>query len=98
MPGSKIVDRPPVEVLLDDGGADIGGTRDGRRVPKPFGDAPHDGYHRALLFGLAVDEATVRKGQCGKQRPAPRPEVLRGELLAHVDLDVVVQPLRREVV
>src|SRR5581483_5863040 len=46
----------------------------------------------------AVAPRALCEGDRGEQRPAPGAEVLRRELVAHVDLHVVVQALARQVV
>ena len=38
MPRAKVVDRAPVEILLDDGGADVRRARNGRRVSEALAD------------------------------------------------------------
>ena len=35
----EILDRPAVEILIDDGGADVGRARHGRRLPEALADA-----------------------------------------------------------
>src|SRR5262245_61690966 len=52
---AKVLDRPTVQILLDHRRADIGVTRNCRRVSEPPADAAHDGGNRPLrvCFGLA---------------------------------------------
>src|SRR6478736_9137137 len=94
----EILDRSAIEVLLDHGWTDVARTCDGRCIPQAFADASHDGCHPALRLGLGVGDAALRESDGCGERAAPRAEVLGGELLAHVDADVVVQVLAREVV
>src|SRR5437764_5189502 len=92
MPRPEIIDRSPVEILLDDGRADVGRPRDGRSVPELL---PHPAHHlgdATLGGGLAVRWPLLRELDRGRQRAAPRPEVLRSELLAQMGADVRVQP------
>src|SRR5690348_1413603 len=35
-PGTEVLDRSSVQVLLDDGRTDVRRPRDGRRIPEPF--------------------------------------------------------------
>jgi hypothetical protein len=58
----------------------------------------HHGRNHALLLRRRFREAALCKLDRGQQRAAPRPKVFPGEFFAHIDLDVVVQPLRRQVV
>src|SRR5205823_12234928 len=88
----EILDGAAVQVLLDDGGTDVRGTRYRRRVPQPLGDAAHHARERPLLRRRAVRrlrKLCERDG--GLERPSPRPEILRREFLAHVALDVLVE-------
>ena len=85
MPRPEIVDRAPVEVLLDHRRADIGGARNGRRVAEPLGDRAHHRGDRALRLRLASPPARARRAPiAASERAAPRAEVLGGELLAEV--------------
>lgn len=102
MPRAEIVDRSSVQVLLHNRGRDVRAARDGGRISKLFRDEPHHRCDGSLLLAdrfrktLAFD--SFREVDRAEQRAAPRPEVLRGELIAEIDLDVVVEPLAREVV
>src|SRR6185437_8570016 len=54
MPRAKIIDRSPVEVLLDNGRRHVRLARHCRRISEPLGDAPHDRGHRPLLFAFRL--------------------------------------------
>src|SRR3954464_9168015 len=97
MPWPKIVDRSPVEILLDDRRADVRRARYGRRVSEPLADRPHHRRDRALLLGHRLGFSPLRELDRGHQRPAPGAEVLGSELLAEVIVDVLVQAPRAEV-
>src|SRR5437763_11180896 len=95
----EIVDRAAVEVLLPDGRAHVRGAGDRGRVSEPLGDAAHDRRHGAFLARRGVGRV-AELGECDRrlERAAPRPEILRGEFLAHAALDVVVELAAGEVV
>src|SRR6187551_3195360 len=92
----EILNRSPVEILLDDRWADVRGPCHGRGVSKPLADAPHYVCHNALGLGVRLGDSVLRQRDRGGQSPAPRPEVLGGELLAHVLADVIVEDCTRE--
>src|SRR4051812_1642347 len=98
MARSEIVDRTSVEILVDDGGADVRRTRDRRGIPELLPHAAHDGGDDSLLFRRGLDRAALGKGNRRGERSAPRAEVLRRELVAEVGADVVVQAPTRQVV
>src|SRR3954451_6836324 len=98
MSGPEILDRSAVEVLLDDCGTDVARARDRRRIPEAFADRPHDGGNTSFRLGVGLGKSALGKADRRREGAAPRPEILRRELLAHVDADVVVQPLAGEVV
>src|SRR5689334_1536352 len=102
MARTKVLDRSSIEILLHDRRSDVRGAADRRRVPELLRDEAHDCGDLALLRRRRLREPGVRRtlGEVNrrKQRPAPRPKVLRGELLAEIELDVVVEPFAREVV
>src|SRR5438105_6691944 len=94
----EILDRTSVEVLLDDSRADVRGARDRGRVSEPLGHPSHDARHRLLLRRHAVRRpAELRERDRRLERPAPGPEILRREFLAHVTLDVLVELPARQV-
>src|ERR671937_2145479 len=97
MPGPEILDRSPAERLVDHGGADVGATRDRRRISEFLADVTHHRRNSPLRLTICLGRSVL--GQCnrGEERPAPRAEVLGGELLAEVLANVVVQPRTREI-
>src|SRR3954453_17772111 len=102
MPGTEIVDSSPFEVLLDNGRRYVRLSRDSRRISEPLRDPPHDGGDRALLVAFRLRKSLLA-GALGEvdrreQRAAPGAEVLGAELVAEIDLHVVVQPPVRQVV
>src|SRR5579884_2650268 len=101
MPRPEILERSPLEILVDDRGAHVGGARHRGRIAEVLRDTSHhrgDGpSRRSLGFGNPVAADPLGEVERGEERPAPRPEILRGEPVAEVDLHVVVQPLRGEV-
>src|SRR5262249_55537776 len=94
----EIVDRSPVEILLDDGRADVGRARNGRRIAEPFADLAHHGGDRPLLRRLALRRRRLGELDRPDERAPPGTEVLRRELVAHMLPDVLVQLARAEVV
>src|SRR2546423_6556475 len=102
MPRPKIVDRSPVQVLLDNCRRDVRLPSDRRRVSESRRNTPHDRGYRPLLLAFRLRESLLG-GALGEvdrseQGAAPGTEVLRAELVPEIDLHVVVQPLVREVV
>src|SRR5947209_15848088 len=102
MPGAEILDSSSGEILLDDGRSDVRRPADRRRIPELLRHKPHDRGDLAFLrrgglrkagTGGALGEVDRRE-----ERAAPRPKVLRRELLAEMELDVVVQSRACEVV
>src|SRR5687768_14395398 len=91
MPRTKVVDRPPVEILLDDGGTDVRSARHRWSVSELFSDRTHYGGHGTLRLGFGLRGTALGQIDRGRERPAPRAEVLRRELLAQVFLHVLVQ-------
>ena len=102
MPRSKIVDRSPIEVLLDNCRRDIRLARDGRRISESFRNTPHRCTDRSLLLAFRLRKSLLRGAlreiDRREQRAASGAEVLPAELVPEIDLHVVVQPLVREVV
>src|SRR3954465_1152511 len=98
MPRAEIVDRSAVEILLHHGGADVRRPGNRRRISKLLANGSH--HRRDLPFGLGLGlgRAALRERDRGQQRPAPRPEILCREFLAHVLADVRVQPPPRQAV
>src|SRR5205085_3595535 len=95
---TEVLDRAPVQVLLDDGRADVRRPRDGRRVPEPLADRPHDRRDDPLRLRLCLDGAALRERDRSDERPAPGAEVLGCELFAHEFRDVLVEPPRVQAV
>src|SRR3954471_22508809 len=93
----KILERSAVEVLLDDGRADVGRARNGRGVSEPLSYQPHHTRDDLLRLGLGFRDPVLGERDRRREGPAPRPKVLRGELLAHVLTDVAVEHRTREV-
>src|SRR5688500_11364649 len=91
MPRTEIVDRSPVEILLDDRRADVGGARDGRRIAEALAHLPHYSRDHPLRLRLALGDSVLGEADRGGERAAPGAEVLRRDLLAHVVADVLVQ-------
>src|SRR5687767_13580335 len=96
MPRTKVIDRSPVEILLDDGRAHVRAARYRRSVSQPLSDRAHDVCDRLLRLGVALADAVLGERDCGRQRAAPGAKILRGELVAHVLTDVVVEHGTRE--
>src|SRR6266536_1664404 len=92
MPRPEIFDRSAVEILVDHRWTHVRATRNGRRIPKLLSDASHDGRDHALCLCLGLPWAALRKCNGRDQRPAPRAEVLRRELVAEVRANIVVEP------
>src|SRR6266516_7208709 len=90
MPRPKIVDRSSVEILLDDGRADVRRARYGRRISEPLAHGAHRRGDDGCGLRLRLDYAVLGERDRGEQRPAPRAEILGGELLTDVALDVLV--------
>src|SRR3954453_6780549 len=91
MPRPKILDRCPVEILIDHCWADVRPARDRRGVSKllphaaqPRGDGP-------LSLSLGLRRTVLGERDRREQRAPPRPEVLRGEVLAEIRPNVFVQ-------
>src|SRR3712207_1241915 len=97
MPRSKVVDRPPVEVLLDNGRADVRRARDGRSVAQALAYVAHHGRDGALRFGLGSRDSPLRERDRGGQSSAPRAEILGREFLAEELANVLVQARAVEV-
>src|ERR1044072_6572678 len=97
MAWTKVINSTPVEILLDDGGADVRRTRNCRRISKACTDGSHNGRDRALRLRLALGDAVLAERHGREQRPAPGAEILGCEVLAHVLLDVVVELAAGEV-
>src|SRR5215210_8688147 len=98
MSWTKVIDRPAVEILLDDGRTDVRGACNGRSVPEPLAHRPHYGRNGALPLRLGLRDPVLRECDRSDQRPAPGAEVLGREFVAHVLSDVVVQLAAVEVV
>src|SRR5919201_2094117 len=97
MTGTEIVDRSAVEILIDHRRTDVRRTGNCRRISELLADAAHDGGNRALLFAGRLHRTALGERNRGGQRPAPRAEILGGELLAEKDAHVIVESLARQV-
>src|SRR5919204_2043396 len=97
MTGTEIVDRSAVEILIDHRGTDVRRAGNCRRISELLADAAHDGGNRALLFAGRLHRTALGERNRSGQRPAPRAEVLGGELFAEKDAQVVVEPPPRQV-
>src|SRR3954452_8215988 len=91
MPRAEILDRSPVEILLDHRRAHIGAAGNSGRIAELVSDATHHRRNHTLGLTLRFRRPTLGKGNRGDQRPAPGAEVLRRELVAEVFTDVVVE-------
>src|SRR5262249_14771447 len=89
--GAEILDGSAVEIRIDHRGTDVRAARNGRGIPELPADAPHHRRYHLLRFALALRRTVLGKCDRREQRPAPRPEILRRELLAEVFAHVVVQ-------
>src|SRR5829696_3728058 len=98
MAWTKVVDRGAIEILLHDRRADVGRARNGGRIPEPLADAAHHRGNLPLRVRLRLGQPDLRQADRRLERPAPRAEVLRTEVVAEVDVHVVVEPLAGEVV
>src|SRR3989442_11815511 len=87
----KIVDRSSVEILLDDGRADVRPARYGRRISESLAHGAHRRCDDACGLRLRLGNAVLGERDRGQQRSAPRAEILGCELFADVALDVLVQ-------
>src|SRR5438094_2292259 len=98
----EIVDSSSFEVVLDNRWRDVRLARDSVCISKLLRDPLHNRGHRPLLLSFGRGKSVLLGVFCEidrcEQRAAPGPEVLRAELLAEIDLHVVVEPLAREVV
>src|SRR4051794_4895757 len=97
MPRPEILDRSPVSILLDDGGADVGRTCNGRRVSEPLADLAHYLGNASLRLRLGFGRAVLGELDRSRQRSTPRPEILGRELRAQVGADIAVQPALVEI-
>src|SRR3954451_21319847 len=91
MPRPEIVDRPSVEILLDDGWADVRRSGDRRRVSEPLRDMAHHCRNSPLCLGGILRRTVLRELDRGEQRAAPRSEVLCRVVLAQVGLHIGVE-------
>src|SRR3954469_2292112 len=91
MTRAEILDRSPVEILLDHRRAYVRRTRDRGRIGELVGHLAHHRGDLPLRVRRGGRLAALRQLDRGGQRPAPGAEVLRGELRAEVPADVRVQ-------
>src|SRR3954452_18456277 len=87
----EILDRCAVEILIDNCRADVRPARDGGGVSQLL---PHAAPHRGdgpLFLRLGLRRTVLGERDRREQRAAPRPEVLRGEVLAEIRANVFVQ-------
>src|SRR5579864_904853 len=94
MPGPEIRRGSAFEIRLDHGRRDVRLAADRRRVAEAVGHGAHHGHDGALPVAVPVP---LREGDRRQERAAPRPEVLRAELVAEMRLHVLVQRPAREV-
>src|SRR5262245_25333203 len=87
----EIVDRSPVEILLDDRGAHIGRARYGRSVPELLPHLPHHLGDAFFRLALCLGQIFPRELDRGDERPAPGPEILRGEFRAEMFADIGIE-------
>src|SRR5918994_7961943 len=97
MPRAKVIDRTPVEILLDNRRADVRGSGHCRRVSELLSDEAHHGGDHAPGFALGLADPSLSEADGGRQRAAPGTEVLAREFVPHMLLDVLVQLSRGEV-
>src|SRR5438270_13218012 len=97
MSGPEILDRSPVEILVDDGGTYVRAPRDRRRVAELLPHAAHDGGNDTFRLGLRLDGTALGERDGRDQRPAPRAEILGRELFAKIHPDVIVEACAGEV-
>ena len=93
---SVVLDRAAGLVRTHDHRADVRLARDRRRVPKLRADHAHDRRERAHSLTLVLRRPVPGELGGREQRAAPRPEVLRGESIAHVLREVLVEQRRRD--
>src|SRR5437763_13440915 len=100
MSRTKIVDRSPVQVLLDNRRRDVRLASDRGSISESLRNPPHDRGDRPLLLTFRLRKSllggTLRQVDRSEKRPSPGAEVFRAELLPEIDLHVVVPPLVRE--
>ena len=82
MPGPEILDRSPVEILVDHRRRDVRGAADGRRISELLARRAAsrrltERFSSVFVSGKPSRLARSAKRDRGEQRPAPRPEVLR---------------------
>jgi hypothetical protein len=83
MPGSKIGNRSPVEILIENGGTHVRRARNPRSIAELLPDSAHH-CNDAPLPGRSFDRTLFRKSDRRSQRSGPGAEVFRRELLAEV--------------
>src|SRR5436190_16105741 len=70
------LDRAPVEILVDDRRADVGGAANGRGVSELRGDRAANRSNCALGCWLGLHRPSLRERDRREQRATPCPEVL----------------------
>src|SRR2546429_7717626 len=78
----EIIDRSPVQILLDDGGTDVGSARNRRRIAEPLADGSHYCGDRALSLRRSLRRRAPRQSGRPDERAAPGTEILWCEFLA----------------
>src|SRR5690348_18065969 len=96
MAWTKVINSSPVEILLDDRRAYVRRARNCGRISEALADLSHDARDGSLRLRLSLGDAVLGESHGRGERPAPRAEILGGELVADVFLDVVVQLAARE--
>src|SRR5581483_2833745 len=93
----EILEGDALEILLDDGRADVRGAGDGSRISESRAGGPRDRGDDALRLGGRLRGSALGEGDGSRERAAPRAEVLCRELVAEVSLDVPVEDVGGEV-
>src|SRR5215211_3064918 len=97
MARAEILERTTFEILLYHRRADVRGAAHRRRVTQLLADRAHDRREHALLLGYRLGRTALGKRDGGEQRATPGAEILRGEVVAEIRPDVVVQTAGSEV-
>src|SRR6266496_6377008 len=97
MAGAKILDRSTVQILVDDGRADVRAARDGRCIAELASDPPHDGGDHAFRLAVRFGRSVLGKHDRRNQRATPGPKILRGELATEIVANVLVELCAREI-
>src|SRR5262245_7054414 len=95
---AEVCDRAARQVVIDDGRAHVRLPRDHRGVSEVVYELTHYPAEDALCMPVRTRRAKPLELGGRQQRAAPGPEVLRGEAVAEVLADVLVEGRRGEVV